>query len=249
MNSTRFIVAAVAAVALATTSTPHAEAFTFPKTHHHSKKSLKMTASEGKGLLNDDAISSAGTAAVAVALALAVFSPSPAVADGQTKDFKLPPVDLSDKNRCAFVSSKMGQANAQRDKLYDLRYCNLSGQDATGFDLSGVIMTKTDVSNVKFVESQFSKGYLHESNFDGADFSNGVIDRASFKGSSLRGAIFQNAVLSGTTFTDANLENSDFTESYMGDFDQRNLCKNPTLKGENPVTGADTRLSAGCGGR
>jgi len=168
---------------------------------------------------------------------------------GQTSTFKLPPVNFADKNRCAFVSSKMGQANAQRDKLYDLRYCDLSGQDATGFDLSGVIMTKTDVSNVKFVEAQFSKSYLHESKFDGADFTNAVVDRASFKDSSLRGAIFQNTVLSGTSFNGADLENSDFTDSYMGDFDQRNLCKNPLLKGENPVTGADTRLSAGCGGK
>ncbi len=54
----------------------------------------------------------------------------------------------------------MGQANAQRDKLYDLRQCNLSNSDATGFDLSGVIMKETDVSNTKFVEAQFSKGYL-----------------------------------------------------------------------------------------
>ena len=54
----------------------------------------------------------------------------------------------------------MGQANAQRDKLYDLRQCNLSNQDATGFDLSGVIMKDTDVSNTKFIEAQFSKGYL-----------------------------------------------------------------------------------------
>lgn len=237
---------AVAAVALSTSSLSYTEAFAFSK---RATKTNCLTLLEGKGFLSDDVLSSAGKAFAGAALALAVFDPSPAVADGQTKDFKLPPVDLSDKNRCAFVSSKMGQANAQRDKLYDLRYCNLSGQDATGFDLSGVIMTKTDVSDVKFVESQFSKGYLHDSNFDGADFSNGVVDRASFKGSSLRGAIFQNTVLSGTAFADTNLENSDFTDSYMGDFDQRTLCKNPTLKGENPVTGADTRASAGCGDR
>jgi uncharacterized protein YjbI with pentapeptide repeats len=54
----------------------------------------------------------------------------------------------------------MGQANASRDKLYDLRKCDLSNQDASGFDLSGVIMKDTDVSKTKFVESQFSKAYL-----------------------------------------------------------------------------------------
>lgn len=55
----------------------------------------------------------------------------------------------------------MGQANAARDKLYDLRQCNLSGKNAEGFDLSGVIMTKTDVSKANFKEAYFSKGYLH----------------------------------------------------------------------------------------
>lgn len=84
------------------------------------------------------------------------------------------------------------------------------------------------------------------SNFDGADFTNAIVDRASFKGSSLRGAIFQNAVLTGTTFDGADLEGADFTEAAIGSFDIKGICKNPTLKGENPVTGADSRLSAGC---
>jgi len=55
----------------------------------------------------------------------------------------------------------MGQANAARDKLYDLRQCDLSSQDASGFDLSGVIMTQTNLAKTKFIEAQFSKGYLH----------------------------------------------------------------------------------------
>jgi uncharacterized protein YjbI with pentapeptide repeats len=72
------------------------------------------------------------------------------------------------------------------------------------------------------------------------------VDRASFKGSSLKGAIFANSVLTGSSFEGANVENADFTEAAIGEFDARALCKNPTLKGENPKTGADTRLSAGC---
>lgn len=80
---------------------------------------------------------------------------------GDTKTFKLPPIDSSDKNRCSLNSSSMGQANAARDKLYDLRQCDLSNQKASGFDLSGVIMTKTDVSKTNFKEAYFSKGYLH----------------------------------------------------------------------------------------
>ena len=86
-----------------------------------------------------------------------------------------------------------------------------------------------------------------ESNFEGADFTNAIVDRATFKGSSLRGTIFTNAVLTGTSFEGADVEGADFTEAALGSFDLKNLCKNPTLKGENPTTGADTRLSVGCG--
>mmetsp|Transcript_774 Transcript_774/g.1239 ORF Transcript_774/g.1239 Transcript_774/m.1239 type:complete len:235 (+) Transcript_774:81-785(+) len=185
----------------------------------------------------------AATFAIASSLLL---SPLSASADGQTKEFKLPPIDQSDKSRCVLNSSKMGQANAARDKLYDLRECPLSGVKGNEFDLSGVIMTGTDVSKANFRDAQFSKGYLRNSNFDGADFTNAIVDRATFKGSSLKGTIFANAVLTATSFEGADVENADFTDAYIGDFDIRNLCKNPTLKGENPTTGADTRLSANC---
>lgn len=87
-----------------------------------------------------------------------------------------------------------------------------------------------------------------DSNFEGADFTNAIVDRATFKGSSLRNAIFKNTVLTGTNFDDADLEGADFTEAALGSFDLKSLCKNPTLKGVNPVTGADTRFSVGCGG-
>jgi uncharacterized protein YjbI with pentapeptide repeats len=85
-----------------------------------------------------------------------------------------------------------------------------------------------------------------DSNFEGADFSNAVVDRASFSGSSLKGAIFTNAVLTGTSFEGADVEGADFTEAAIGTFDLRNLCRNPTLRGTNPTTGGDTKLSAGC---
>jgi hypothetical protein len=88
---------------------------------------------------------------------------------------------------------------------------------------------------------------LSDSKMDDAIFTNAIVDRASFKGSSLRGALFNNAVLTGTSFEGADVEAADFTDAAIGSFDAKNLCKNPTLKGENPTTGADTRLSVGCG--
>jgi hypothetical protein len=78
-------------------------------------------------------------AATIATIAIVTLTPLDAWADGQTKDFKFPPIDYGDVNRCVLKGgSSMGQANAARDKLYDLRQCKLSGVDATGYDLSGV---------------------------------------------------------------------------------------------------------------
>jgi hypothetical protein len=82
-------------------------------------------------------------AAVTAALVVACTAFSgiaPAHADGATKTFKLPPIDYTDQNRCILRSSNMGQANAARDKLVDLRECKIPAANARGFDLSGVLM-------------------------------------------------------------------------------------------------------------
>ena len=182
-----------------------------------------------------------------IALSL-LLSPLTAHADGDTKTFKLPPIDRSQPSstRCVLKSSAIGQSNAARDSLFDLRECSLSGSNAKGMDLSGVILENTDLSNTDFTDAIISKGYLHTTNFKNSDFTNAVIDRGSFKGSDLSQASFKNTVLTGTNFDDANVEGADFTESAIGDFDARRLCKNPTLKGVNEKTGVDTRESAGC---
>ena len=53
---------------------------------------------------------------------------SPMRTSALEQQYKLPPIDRSDKTRCELRSSSMGQANAARDKLYDLRECDLKGQ-------------------------------------------------------------------------------------------------------------------------
>ena len=166
-------------------------------------------------------------------------------------EFRLPPIDKSTPKevRCVLSSSTIGQANAARDKLYDLRECDLRKGDASGKDLSGMMAINTDLTVVNFKEAQTSKALMKDSKFVGCDFTNAVVDRTVFSGSDLTGAIFANSVLSGTTFEGANLKDTDFTEAYLGPFDQKNLCANPTLDGTNPKTGEDTRFSAGCQAR
>lgn len=73
------------------------------------------------------------------------------------QQYKLPPIDFSDKTRCTLTSSAMGQANAARDKLYDLRMCDLTKQSAANKDLSGMIAAEADFSGVNFKEAQLSK--------------------------------------------------------------------------------------------
>eukprot|EP01083_Nonionella_stella_P171200 584311_1 len=79
----------------------------------------------------------ANAASLSILAAALLLNPLPSHADGQTKEFKLPPIDYSDKSRCILNSSKMGQANAARDKLYDLRECKLNGVKGDEYDLSG----------------------------------------------------------------------------------------------------------------
>ena len=131
----------------------------------------------------------------------------------------------------------MGQANAGRDKLLDLRECDLKDQSAAGKDLSGMIGMNVDFSGVNFKEAQLSKALASNSKFVGCDFTNAIVDRVIFDGSDIKKAIFANAVLSGTTFADADLQDTDFTDAYLGPFDVKNLCLNPTLRGTNPVSG------------
>jgi uncharacterized protein YjbI with pentapeptide repeats len=162
------------------------------------------------------------------------------------QQFKLPPIDYKDPNRCTLISSSIGQANAGRDKLYDVRGCDLRGQSAAGKDLSGIIAGDADFTGVNFKEGQISKAFARNSKFISCDFTNAILDRVSFDQSDMSKSVFTNAVLSGTTFDKSNLKDTDFTDAYLGPFDLRNLCANPSLNGKNPVTGVDTFESAGC---
>lgn len=182
----------------------------------------------------------AAAAAAGLVLAGSVIAPPAEAA------YNFPPIDKADKNRCEFRSSAIGQSNAARDKLYDLRECDLSGKDAKGIDVAGAIMLKGTFSKTDFSEAVMSKIYADGANFEGAKFTSAVVDRSSFRKTKMNGAIMANTVLSGTSFEGADLTNTDFSDAYMGDFDNKNLCKNPTLTGTNPVTGVDTRFSAAC---
>eukprot|EP00179_Madagascaria_erythrocladioides_P029872 CAMPEP_0198327520 /NCGR_PEP_ID=MMETSP1450-20131203/14757_1 /TAXON_ID=753684 ORGANISM="Madagascaria erythrocladiodes, Strain CCMP3234" /NCGR_SAMPLE_ID=MMETSP1450 /ASSEMBLY_ACC=CAM_ASM_001115 /LENGTH=231 /DNA_ID=CAMNT_0044031567 /DNA_START=48 /DNA_END=743 /DNA_ORIENTATION=- len=159
---------------------------------------------------------------------------------------RLPPINKAKKDRCSPSSSAMGQANAARDELLDLRECDLRSKDLRGYDIAGALMQDANLQGADLTEAVMSKAFAVRANFKDATFVNAVVDRVIFDGSDLTGANFTNAVLSDSTFDGATLTNVDFTDVYVGDFLQRAMCKNPTLTGENPTTGTPTRESLGC---
>ena len=90
-----------------------------------------------------------------VGISMVSFAPDSVLAIAQ--QYKLPPIDKTDINRCTLTSSSMGQANAARDKLYDLRECDLTKQSAANKDISGMLASNADFSGVNFKEAQISK--------------------------------------------------------------------------------------------
>jgi uncharacterized protein YjbI with pentapeptide repeats len=159
-----------------------------------------------------------------------------------------PPINRKDKKRCQWQSSSMGQSNAARADggIFDLRECDLKGTSAAGKDISGVLMNDGKFQEVDFQQTVMSKAIAEGADFSNANFRNAIADRVDFKKAKFNGAIFQNTVLTGSNFEDADLTDADFTDAYIAMFDVKPLCKNPTMKGTNPKTGADTFESAGC---
>ena len=100
-----------------------------------STKATALAAASGDVQSTTDVMRKFGEAALAATLFVGMV-PNAAHAI----DYRLPPIDRSDASRCVLQSSSIGQSNAQRDKLFDLRECKLPGADAQGYDLSGVLM-------------------------------------------------------------------------------------------------------------
>eukprot|EP00933_Yihiella_yeosuensis_P005565 TRINITY_DN110104_c0_g1_i1.p1 TRINITY_DN110104_c0_g1~~TRINITY_DN110104_c0_g1_i1.p1 ORF type:complete len:267 (-),score=40.23 TRINITY_DN110104_c0_g1_i1:254-1054(-) len=215
------------------------QSLAFVQAPSSSTSSEKQTSNliDRRGLL------SAAVSGCAGILGFEVIGPDPAEAQRRVA---YPPIDKKDKKRCRWRSSAFGQANAQRDKLFDVRECKLSDTQAGEKDMAGMLMGNGEFRNVNFTGATLTKAVANNAVFDGSVFTNAIIDRATFDGSSMKGVVFKNTLLTGSTFENVDLTDSDFTDAYVAEYDIIPLCKNPTMKGTNPITGADTFTSAGC---
>ena len=117
-----------------------------------------------------------GSAAMAGSLLL------PMTADA---GFQLPPIDKNEKNRCEFKNSAMGQSNAAKDKLYDLRECDMSGQVETLRNLSvsvslSLSLVSVSLSYVPTYALTHSPSLSHTQDAKGYDIAGAIMLEGNF---------------------------------------------------------------------
>merc|ERR1712216_391912 len=97
----------------------------------------------------------------------------------------------------------------QKDELFDLRECDMSGLSADSKDIAGAILNKGNFKGTTFKETGLTKAIAYKAKFDEADFTRAVADRVNFQQASLRDAIFDSTILTGSDFNGADVTGAD----------------------------------------
>ncbi|KAF5831382.1 hypothetical protein DUNSADRAFT_13198 [Dunaliella salina] len=158
-------------------------------------------------------------------------------------EYTLPPLDLSDPNRCNAVfeaqtsgkqATRSGQVTtAVSGKVLDARQCNLQSAKLPSKILSGSLFDDTNFSGADLRDARLSKSIIRNADFRNVDFSNGVVDRIDFTNTNLNGSNFYNAIVTNTNFQGADLGGTNFEYALFGKEDIKKVCQNPTLQDES----------------
>jgi len=214
---------------------PHA--CTAPRPAQHTSRCRSMSAAMHAVHQNNaghhQCVAAAAAAAAAVLLATTA---RPSVAELN----KFEANTLGEFNRG--TAQQFGATNQKKVdfvKTYgkDLRLSNFTATDMRGSSLRGA-----DLRGAYLI-----KAVAPDADFTGANLADCLMDRAVFVHANFRDAILTRAVLTLSDLEGADVTNADFTDALIDKAQQEKICK--TADGVNPVTGANTRKSLGCGGR
>ena len=123
---------------------------------------------------------------------------------------------------------------------------DFSGQNLTESDFTKTIMKQCNFAGANLRGVSLFAAFAEGSTFRKADLSFADLEQGNFEDSDFTDAVLEGAQVSAARFERAVIENSDWTDVVLRKDVQQFLCRKPSAKGTNPVTGADTRESLMC---
>lgn len=122
-----------------------------------------------------------------------------------------------------------------------------AGKDFRRANFTAAEMREANFSNVNFLGGYLVKAVAPSCNFTGANLTDTLMDRGVFVDANFTNAVLQRAILTSSDLTGAIVTGADFTDALVDKSQLLKLCRDPNTDGVNPVTGANTRKSLGCG--